>query len=310
VGIIQGPREQVSDCDVVVAMLQSLVLRDYASDIFSDFGTMLLDEAHHLAARLFSEVFFRVPARYVLGLTATPRRKDGLTSLLHDFMGPFCFQKHADGCDLRVRVLRIHISVLRPRTDELAPWEIAKLRTRLGGIPARNDAILRVLDWCVERHRRTLLLSDRLDHLRALLQRFGQRHPTVASSLYIGGMRSSAREEAEKCQVILATFAMASEGLDIPSLDTLLLAAPASDIVQAVGRVLRPCATKQDPVVLDFSDDACLAFLRAAETRRAHYRRQSFQVSEVGCHALESSIIDNALLATPGGEQQQEATSP
>ena len=295
VGILQSNREEVEDRDVVIAMLQSVAMRDYAARIFEDFGTCILDEAHHLAARLFSEVFFRLPVRHVLGLTATPVRKDGLTELLHAYMGPFAYQKQADGCDRPVHVVRIVVPSPRQRTDDLEAYEVQRLRTRLGAVQSRNEVILKALRWCAQRGRRTLLLSDRLAHLQTMLELFGEACPETTRSLYVGGMRAAARAAAEEAAVILATFSMAAEGLDIPGLDVLVLASPAHDVVQAVGRVLRPCEEKQDPVILDIVDDGCLVFVRAAEARAAHYRKQRFCVTELHCGQLSPALLDGAI---------------
>ena len=87
VGRLQGPVAE-TDCDFVVAMIQSLATRDYGDALLDVFGTVVVDEAHHMAARVFSEIFYRLPARHVLGLTATPKRKDGCTAILHLHMGP------------------------------------------------------------------------------------------------------------------------------------------------------------------------------------------------------------------------------
>jgi superfamily II DNA or RNA helicase len=279
VGILQGKREEVDGRDIVVAMLQSVAQRDYGAKTFESFGTCVLDEAHHLAARLFSEVFFRIPARHVLGLTATPVRKDGLTDLLHAYMGAFAYQQHADGCDRPVRVLRVLVRSPKPCVGDLEPWQVQRLKTQLARVPARNELILELLRTCAMRGRRVLLLSDRLAHLQILRDRLkAVGGPAACCALYVGGMRAEARSEAERAGIILATFHMAAEGLDIPMLDTLVLAAPAHDVVQAVGRVLRPCAEKQDPLVCDLMDDGCQVFVRAAEARAAHYRTQRFAV--------------------------------
>jgi superfamily II DNA or RNA helicase len=92
-------------------------------------------------------------------------------------------------------------------------------------------------------------------------------------SQYIGGLSDSQREEAAKAQYIGATFKMAEEGLDIPSLDTLILATPKSDVEQAVGRIQRPCAGKKNPVVLDVVDVGYSIAIAMHQNRRKVYSR-------------------------------------
>ena len=80
--------------------------------------------------------------------------------------------------------------------------------------------------------------------------------------------------------MIFATFALASEGLDIAELDTLVLVTPCSDVVQAVGRILRPSEIKKSPLVVDIVDNACAQFERNASRREAYYRRCDYPISE------------------------------
>ena len=107
----------------------------------------------------------------------------------------------------------------------------------------------------------------------------------IAASLYVGGLSKKIRAQAEsECSVLFGTFALAQEGLDIPRLDTLILASPASDITQAVGRILRPCEGKQTPLVVDLQDNACPQFTRQNQCRARFYSRYKMQV-DVGTQA-------------------------
>ena len=88
-------RIQRDTCDVqhdfVIAMLQSLTLKEYKFDAFESFGTVIVDEAHHICAQVFSQALFKICPRHLYGLSATPDRKDGLTKVLNWFMGPTFF---------------------------------------------------------------------------------------------------------------------------------------------------------------------------------------------------------------------------
>lgn len=290
VGTIQGPKCEVAGRDVVVAMIQSLIARDYGEALLDSFGTVLLDEAHHLAARLFSEVFFRVKAKHVLGLTATPKRKDSCTPLLHEHMGPFAFREDPDpGTALVVRVP--YASPWQSRRDEeLAPPDAQRLKTKMTRDRVRNHLLVR---WCLEAAaagRRTLLLSDRVQHLHDLREAYeecrddgedpGDRRRRLSSAVYVGGLKRAAREAASEATTIFGTFSLAQEGLDIPALDTLVLATPASDVTQAVGRILRECEGKMKPVVVDVQDDPCRNFRRLNDVRTALYRRRAFEIRD------------------------------
>ena len=281
IGVVQGPRCEI-DRDFIIAMVQSLASRDYGDRTFSCVGTVIIDESHHMAARLFSEIFFRLSARHVLGLTATPKRKDGCTSVLHLHMGAFAHQE--EDVINHATVLRVlYVSPWLSRKDEdLTPPEAQRLKTRLTRDANRNRLIM---DWIVrstDGGRRVLVLSDRVAHLEDLLSSFSSLRAHVSCSLYVGGMKRAAREDASKCTALFGTFSMAQEGLDIPELDTLILATPASDVTQAVGRILRSLPDKASPLVIDIQDDCCRNFTRLNEVRASLYKRRGFEARAPG----------------------------
>lgn len=290
-GVIQGPKASWEEADVCVAMLQTLCARDMPEGCLDSFGTVLLDEAHHLGAPYFSRLFFRLPSRYLLGLTATPRRKDGCSEILHLFMGDFSFQLKARPPDGVVVLVRRWPSASGVRTGELSNGEIQRLKGRLVKDERRNDFIVRSCLSAAATGRQVLCLSERLQHLRDLRAKFeastGGRE--VSCAFYVGGAGKANLQERSSAEtaarVIFATYAMAAEALDIPRLDTLVLATPISDATQSVGRVLRPCESKQAPVVLDIVDDGCSSFLRQAGIRRGLYDRSAFSVEELGDEA-------------------------
>jgi len=90
IGVVQQDKKEVN-CDFVIAMLQSLSLKEYSFSDFDSVGTLIVDEAHHICAKVFSQSLFKMCPRHIFGLSATPERKDGLTKVLHWFMGPTFF---------------------------------------------------------------------------------------------------------------------------------------------------------------------------------------------------------------------------
>jgi superfamily II DNA or RNA helicase len=91
IGIVQQNKKEVEGCDFVIAMLQSLSQKEYSFGDFDSVGTVIVDEAHHICAKVFSQSLFKMCPRHIYGLSATPERKDGLTKVLHWFMGPTFF---------------------------------------------------------------------------------------------------------------------------------------------------------------------------------------------------------------------------
>jgi len=292
-GVIQQQKLE-AEADVVVAMLQTLCVRALPPECLASFGTVILDEAHHLAAPYFSQLFFKLPCRHVIGLTATPRRSDGCADILHLFMGPFSFQvtqRTDDGLVVQRALWPVHYSC-RP---EPTPVDVQRLKTRVTGDAARNDFIVGICVAAADARRQVLCLSDRIEHLRDLRERFAAARPAVPVALYIGGRARGNLEERRRAEtearVLFGSFAMSSEGLDVPRLDTLVMATPIGNVTQAIGRILRPCADKQPPVVVDVVDD-CRAFAGLDQARRAYYARSAFAVED--CAHAHFALVNEA----------------
>ena len=108
VGLIQGPKIDIEDKDIVVAMLQSLSIKTYDNKIFNEFGFTIVDECHHIAAEVFSRALHKINSYYSLGLSATPNRADGLTKVFKMFLGPIVYNIEKDNKCVEVRVIEYH----------------------------------------------------------------------------------------------------------------------------------------------------------------------------------------------------------
>ena len=281
VGIIQQRREDTRDVDVCVAMLQTICLRELDAEQLRSFGLVVLDEAHHLAAPFFSRLWFKLSCKKILGLTATPKRKDGCTSILHLFMGPFSLQVAARS-EEGVRVYSRRWRNGFQTAADLTNAQVQKLKGRLTADPVRNSYILELCQRAVAQGRTVICLSERLKHLSLLEEGWVALGTQVECARFVGGKSKENLAERRRAEtlarVIFASYSMASEGLDIPRLDTLVLCTPVADVTQAVGRILRPCEDKKCPVVLDFQDDGCVAFARLAKARLACFQKHAFQL--------------------------------
>jgi len=232
--------------DFVIAMIQTLCQRPFAPGAFKSFGTLIVDEAHHIAAQAFSQAMFLLAPKYTIGLTATPERKDGLTRLLYWFMGPE-FYRLARTQQTQVTVNRVPFTCKEflegPPVTRFGKVDFAGVVTRLTQIPERNKLLKEIVLKSPGRH--ILLLTDRREHA------FWLKENLKDSALYIGGLDQKALEEAAKARIVIGTFSLAQEGLDIPTLDTVFLATPHSDVKQAIGRILRGASR---PVIWDIVD--------------------------------------------------------
>jgi superfamily II DNA or RNA helicase len=271
IGIIQQDRMEVNQCDFVIAMLHSLCLKDYPPDLFLPFGITVFDECHHIGSETFSKAMMRVRTRFVLGLSATPVRRDGLSSVFHHFLGPlFHSEKRAGTNTVTVKKL-----ILQSTTDHYAVVRMANgtkctsaMTTNISKFPQRNDLIITVLRQVIAQGRKVLVLSSRKEHLHDLKKRLDSAAirtvlgEPLTSGFYYGKSGMNRKEhkrilaESAKCDVVLGIDVIAKEGLDIPDLNTLVFATPAGmDIEQPVGRILRKFHKSLSPLVFDLVDN-------------------------------------------------------
>jgi superfamily II DNA or RNA helicase len=248
VGRIQGDVVDVDGKDIVLVMLQSLVIRGYPSEVFDGFGMVIFDECHHLAAEVFSRALLMLGFWRMLGLSATPKRKDNLSKVFHWHIGDFLAKIESRKKEhVNVTAIHHHVStsdveyLTEPKTmtDHVC---LPKLITKVAEREERSAMIAEVVVSLIQKEpRQVLILADR----KSLLSWF---YDTFTSSkfhngilvdevgYYVGGMKADALELSATKKVVLGTFAMASEGMNIPSLNTLILATSKSDIIQSIGR--------------------------------------------------------------------------
>lgn len=261
IGRVQGDVFDIEK-DFVIALIQTLCLRPegdgpkmFPKNAFDSIGLIIVDEAHHIGAPAFSQFMFKVCPRYTLGLTATPERKDGLTRILYWFLGPEFFRVERVN-QAKTRVFPIHYTCEAfkeaPPVTRFGKINMAGMITVVTELEDRNDIIVKTAIGAVEMNRRVLVLSDRREHCFELHRKIGSN-----SGLYIGGMKEQQLLESSQKPVVIATFQLAHEGLDIPALDTVILATPKSDIKQSIGRIMRedPKKVSRDPYIYDIVDN-------------------------------------------------------
>lgn len=285
VGLVKAGTLDVAGHDIVLASVQSLSMKDYPPDLFDGFGLLVVDECHRVGTEVFSRALMRLNCQHALGLSATVTRKDGMTKAFVHFLGDVLFKvKRAKEAVVVVQHRYWDACPSYSREETLgfgagAKPNISRMLNNITAHPPRTALAAALLDRVLraEPARRALVLSDRksqLTELRALLEAAGH-----TAGFYWGGLKPPQLRAAEACRVMLATFAYASEGMDVPGLDTLLLASPKTDIEQSVGRILRLKEADRErvPLVLDVVDDFSL-FERQGAKRAAFYRRHGYAI--------------------------------
>jgi superfamily II DNA or RNA helicase len=294
IGKIQGQVIDIDNKDIVIGMLQSLSMKDYPPNTFDSFGLTIIDEVHHISSEVFSCALFKIVTKYTLGLSATMNRKDGTTHIFKMFLGNVVYKGKRDE-DHDVVVRAINYST----TDEVFNKVVLDYRgnvqhssmiSKLCAYNRRSEFILRVLtDMLLENQEQQIMI---LAHNRCLLTYFYDAiiSRNIASvGYYVGGMKEKALKESESKKVIIATYSMAAEALDIKTLTTLIMATPKSDIEQSVGRILRVPGSK--PVVVDIID-AHQPFKNQFNKRKVFYKKQNYKIIQIdsGSYHVDTSL--------------------
>ncbi len=272
VGVLQRDKVDVLGRTHVIALMQSVSRRKYPREMLDTFGLMIVDEAHHVCAAQLSRCVTRVGCKLRLGLSATPKRKDGMTQFLFDSIGPICAMAEREHQRVLVNIVSGGPAdmVYMRRNGKQLP-NISKMVNNLCDAEIRTELITKSVASALGEERHVIVLSDRRKHLRdigdAIRQKLG-----VEVGFMVGGIRPADIAGVSVHRVIMATYAFCSEGLDIPSLDTCVFATPRSDIVQCCGRILRYQANKKTPLIIDLVDEAPV-FLRQAKKRMAYYEK-------------------------------------
>lgn len=258
IGMIQQDNIDIEDKDIVIGMLQSISMKNYDKKVFSKFGMVIIDEVHRISSKIFSRALHKTSTKYTLGLSATPNREDGLSKIFHWYLGDMLYQKTQEGNKSVVikcynfksehKKFKCVINNFTKKPNS------AKMISNLMEIDSRNNFILEIIFLLLTEKRQILILSDRIDHLKLLKENLDKMH-ICETGFYIGKMKENELNESSTKDVIFGTYPMASEGLDIPSLNTLILVTPRSNIVQSVGRILRRELTDINPLVVDIIDN-------------------------------------------------------
>lgn len=294
VGTIQGQVVDIEDKDIVIGMLQSLSLKTYPSGMFDCFGFTVVDECHHISSEVFCRSLQAIVTPYTLGLSATMDRKDGLTRVFKMFLGDIVYseQRKADD-DVLVRA--IHYASDDPEYNETkTDWRgrpmLSSMLSNACKHAPRTAFVARVLrSELSERPGQQLMVLAQQKNILVDLYKELTKNPSVACGFYVGGMKDSDLKASEARTVILATYAMAAEALDIKTLTTLVLATPRTDVTQAVGRILR---VKHDrPLVVDIVDSHGV-FQRQWGKRCAYYRKNKYRIVETSSEAYGTGSWD------------------
>lgn len=306
VGYVKAKTVDVKDKDIIIGSLQSLSMKEYEPNVFSDIGFVIVDEIHRTGTEVFSRALSKFNFMYSMGLTATLERKDGLTKVFMWSIGDIVYQNKSREDKVVIRCLP-YIDTRSTRStinnDETDNEEYGKVERMFNGKFNTSKMITQLCDFAPrtefmakiiieefdksQRTRRFLVLSDRKKHLQDMYSALS-RELTMSKNeadkiigFYVGGMKESELKESETKTFILATFNFVSEGCDLALLDTLVLTSPKSSMEQIVGRILRK---KQEdrinkPLVIDVYDDFS-PFKNQFLKRKKYYKSMKYDIMQ------------------------------
>lgn len=297
IGIIGGGKSKPTG-RIDIAVMQSLHRQGDTDSIVENYGHVVVDECHHLSAVSFEAILKRVRARYVLGLTATPVRRDGRQPILFMQCGPIRHTATTPaGAPQVLEVVPRHLPARTSFPDDIAIQEVFQ---RLASDGTRTAAIADEIAHAVGQGRKVLALTERTDQLDSLRVALTDR----VSPLFVLHGRLSRKQRAnviadldaldtDAPRVLLATGRLVGEGFDHPPLDTLVLAMPISwkgTLQQYAGRLHREQPGKNHVRIIDFIDAGHPSLLRMWERRQRGYKAMGYRLANSGTLDLEPPL--------------------
>lgn len=285
VGTFGGGKSKLTG-KVDIAVMQSVSRHGVVNPLVENYGQVIVDECHHVGAVSFDAILKRTKAMYVLGLTATPIRRDGQQPIIFMQCGPIRYTAATPlGAphDLEV-VPRSRFS----RIDLSADAGIQDVFRHLADDQERTEAIAAEVKSAFKQGRKVLVLTERTEHLDAIKASLGDVIPTP----YVLHGRMSKKQRAvllaeldalppDAPRILLSTGKLVGEGFDHPPLDTLVLAMPVSwkgTLQQYAGRLHREHAGKTNVRIIDFVDTGHSALLRMWDKRQHGYRAMGYRM--------------------------------
>jgi superfamily II DNA or RNA helicase len=261
-------------------------------------GATAVSNCHHLSAEVFSQALKKVNTQYSLGLSATPKRKDGLTKVFLWHLGDIVYSitKRTDTVDVRM-IEYFESDPVYGQEQYMFRGKLntARMINNICDFVPRIDFVVGLIKEVLEDEpgRRFLVLSDRRSHVDAMVDKL--RGLGIEAAQYYGGMKTEALKAAEDKTVICSTWAQASEGLDLRGLNTLVLASPKTDVIQASGRILRdkPEERLYTPLIIDIVDKYSI-FVNQAKKRAAYYKKCKYNVTD------QDVFVDTRKIDLPG----------
>ncbi len=288
VGTIGGGKAKPTGI-IDIAVMQSLSRQGEVSDQVKNYGQVIVDECHHLSAFSFEAILKNVRAKYVLGLTATPVRRDGQHPIIFMQCGPI--RHTASRPTSAPNDLMVETRLLPGQINLPEGVGIQDVFRHLADNIERTERVTLEVEKAFNQGRKVLVLTERTDHLSAIEAALAGRvqnlfilHGRMSKKQRLALTDELAALPPDTPRVLLATGKLVGEGFDHPPLDTLVLAMPISwkgTLQQYAGRLHREHASKADVRIIDFIDGGHPALLRMWDKRQSGYRAMGYRLADL-----------------------------
>ena len=275
-GVIGSGRFEI-DAPIVVGNIQTLYRR--ISDIRKAFGTIILDEMHHVSSPTFTRIIDASSARYKIGLTGTMERKDGKHVIFRDYFSSTVFKPPKEN----YLVPRVDIvpSGIRFPDGAHTPWA-----TRINAIAYnfeyQNQVALLAANFAARGHK-VLVVSDRVDFLNNCRKLVGGNAICVTGKVPHEERPAMLKQVFGDIDILFGTQSIFSEGISLDCLSCLILATPVNNeplLTQLIGRIIRIYEGKRQPVIVDIHLEGRTA-RRQASARMGYYIKQGYDVKSI-----------------------------
>lgn len=302
IGTLQGAHDSMTGI-IDIAMAGSLCKKGKYHKMMNEYGLVLIDECHHSASETIANVLKEVKAKYVYGVTATPKRGDGLEKINYMLIGPIIYsytaKEKAKEQGIQHLVYPRFTRTVPPRgviTDKMHPNEAYEI---IHNNDVRDEQIIEDVKNCVAAGRTPVVLSRYKDHS----EKFYERLKSYADHVFLMTGNNSKKEhrkileqmhqvDKNESLILIATGSLVGEGFDFPRLDTLFMATPVSFrgvVEQYAGRLNRDYAGKENVIIYDYVDNHIPMFNNMYMKRLKAYKQIGYEFGD-GLQTVKQTV--------------------
>lgn len=302
IGTLQGAHDSMTGI-IDIAMAGSLCKKGKYHKMMNEYGLVLIDECHHSASETIANVLKEVKAKYVYGVTATPKRGDGLEKINYMLIGPIRYsyttKEKAKEQGIQHLVYPRFTRTVPPRgviTDKMHPNEAYEI---IHNNDVRDEQIIEDVKNCVAAGRTPVVLSRYKDHS----EKFYERLKNYADHVFLMTGNNSKKKhrkileqmhqvDKNESLILIATGSLVGEGFDFPRLDTLFMATPVSFrgvVEQYAGRLNRDYAGKENVIIYDYVDNHIPMFNNMYMKRLKAYKQIGYEFGD-GLQTVKQTV--------------------